>query len=400
MPPIARPVRWCDPQKDSTLLNTKRVAILGCTGSIGRQALEFLAGQSDLRVCALAAGSNAELLLEQAKQFRPEIVALADASAAADLADQLPHGTKLLVGTSAMTELVCASRPDILLSGVMGAAGLYPTLAAIECGATLAIANKETLVMAGAVVMPAARKAGVPVLPVDSEHSAIFQCLASGKRSEVRRVIITASGGALRNHSDEQLATATVADALNHPTWQMGRKITIDSATLINKALEVVEAHWLFDLPAEQIEVVQHPESIIHSLVEYCDGSVLAQMGRPDMILPIAYALCYPDRPVRPTPSLDLAALGKLTFKTLTERFSRAVNLGFEVIRRGGHSGAVLNGANEAAVDAFLNGKITFSRIVPLIEDILNHSPSAKEVSIESLVAADAWARQEVANRL
>lgn len=381
-------------------MGTKRVAILGCTGSIGRQALDFLAGRADMKVCALAAGSNAQLLLEQARRFGPEIVALADACSAGTLARDLPAGTTLLTGQQAMTDMVRRSRPDILLSGIMGSAGLYPTLAAIECGSTLAIANKETLVMAGAVVMPAARKAGVPVLPVDSEHSAIFQCLASGKRSEVRRVIITASGGALRNHTDEQLAAATVADALNHPTWQMGRKITIDSATLINKALEVVEAHWLFDLPAGQIEVVQHPESIIHSLVEYHDGSVLAQMGRPDMTLPIAYALCYPGRPERPTPPLDLAGLGKLTFKALSARFSRAVNLGFEVIRRGGLSGAVLNGANEAAVDAFLNGKITFAKIVPLIEDILNHSPSAKEVTIESLVAADAWAREEVRGRL
>jgi len=376
---------------------TRRIAILGSTGSIGSQTLEVISSQPHLRACALAAGSNWELLARQVRESGAEIAAIADPAAEAPLRSALGESARVLAGPEAMTEMVRACDCDVLLSGIVGSAGLGPTLAAIECGADLAIANKETLVMAGAIVMPLARQSGVRVLPVDSEHSAIFQCLQAGKRSEVRRVVITASGGALRDLSSEAAADATVEDALNHPTWQMGRKITIDSATLINKALEIVEAHWLFDLSAEQIEVVVHPESIIHSCVEFCDGSMVAQMGRPDMTLPIAYALGWPDRPVRPTPPLDLAALGRLTFRPLDERFRRAVELGFEVIRRGGLAGAVLNAANEAAVQAFLDRKIRFGQIVPLVENIVNQTPPTAEVSVASLLAADRWARLQVA---
>jgi len=377
-------------------MSTKRIAILGSTGSIGRQALEVIASTPGLEVCALAAGTNGRLLGEQSRAFNPKIVAIADPAARGEVAAQVPAGTEVLCGPDAMTELVRRSRPDVLLSGIVGSAGLAPTLAAIEAGATLAIANKETLVMAGAIVMPAARAKKLPVLPVDSEHSAIFQCLFAGRRDEVRHVTITASGGALRDWEPHKVASATVQDALNHPTWQMGRKITIDSATLINKALEIVEAHWLFDLTPEQIKVVIHPESIIHSLVEFCDGSVIAQMAKPDMTLPIAYALTYPDRPRRATPPLDLAALGKLTFRPLTERFTRAVELGYEVIRRGGVSGAVVNAANEAAVEAFLQGRITFGQIVGLVEDILNKCPQIADITLQALLDADAWARELV----
>jgi 1-deoxy-D-xylulose-5-phosphate reductoisomerase len=378
----------------------KRIAILGSTGSIGRQTLDVISAQPELSACALAAGGNWELLAEQARAVMPELVAIADEQAAEPLRAALPDGVGVLAGAEAMTELVHRSRPDVLLSGVVGAAGLEPTLAGIECGATLAIANKETLVMAGAVVMPAARDAGVDVLPVDSEHSAIFQCLCAGRREEVRRVVITASGGALRDYDDEAAAVATAAEALNHPTWEMGRKITIDSATLINKALEVVEAHWLFDLPAEQIEVVLHPESIVHSYVEFCDGSVIAQLGRPDMTTPIAYALNYPNRSPRECESLDLPSLGQLTFRRPEGRFARAVELGFEAIRRGGTAGAVLNSANETAVQAFLDGQIRFGRIVDLVEEILNQTPPATEVTLEGLVSADARARAQVAEAI
>lgn len=373
---------------------TRRLAILGSTGSIGRQTLEVLGDLPGLSVCALAAGTNAELLGEQARAHRPEAVAVA--STGADLQAHLPAGTRLLTGPEAMTDLVRHTRPDIVLNGVVGAAGLAPTLAAIECGATCAIANKETLVMAGAIVMPAARKAGVHLLPVDSEHSAIYQCLASGKRSEVRRVILTASGGALRDWDDARVAGATVQEALNHPTWQMGRKITIDSATLVNKALEIVEAHWLFDLRADEIEVVLHGESIIHSAVEFCDGSIIAQLGQPDMTTPIAYALSWPDRPRRASQTMDLSSLGKLTFSPLKERFRRAVGLGYEVIRRGGVSGAVLNGANEAAVGLFLAGRIRFGQIVEILEDIMNRCPQAGHINLAELMQADQWARQQV----
>ena len=373
---------------------------MGSTGSIGRQTLAVVGELPGLKVCALAAGSNWQLLCEQAKMYRPELVAIADAGLASNVRSRLPEGVKLLAGAEAMTELVRSTRPDILLNGVVGAAGLAPTLAAIDCGTVPAIANKETLVMAGAIVMPAARKAGLSVLPVDSEHSAIFQCLMAGKRSEVRRVLLTASGGALRDWDDARVASATVQEALDHPTWQMGRKVTIDSATLINKALEVVEAHWLFDLRAEEIQVVLHGESIIHSAVEFRDGSIIAQMGLPDMTTPIAYALSYPDRPCRNAKPLDLSALGKLTLAPLRGRFHRAVNLGFEVIRRGGVSGAVLNGANEASVEQFLAGRIPFGQIVELVEDILNHTPQVSHITLTDLQQADAWARQQVGRRL
>ena len=378
----------------------RRVAILGSTGSIGRQTLEFISSQAGLRACALAAGSNWKLLAEQARRCGAEVVAISDPSAELPLRAELGPDVAVLAGPEALTALVRQSRCDLLLSGIVGSAGLEPTLAAIQCGADLAIANKETLVMAGAIVMPQAAQAGVRVLPVDSEHSAIFQCLAAGKRSEVRRVVITASGGALRDRDATEVANATVDQALDHPTWRMGRKITIDSATLINKALEVVEAHWLFGLAAEQIEVVLHPESILHSCVEFQDGSVIAQLGCPDMTLPIADALCWPDRPRRQAPSLDLPAVGKLTFRPLNERCRRAVNLGYQAVRRGGLAGAVLNGANEAAVQGFLDGRLRFGQIVPLVETILNQTPGSAEVSLAALLSADQWARRQVASAL
>ncbi len=378
------------------LMKQKRIAILGSTGSIGRQTLEVLSQGEDLTACALAAGSNWQLLADQAKQINPQFVAITDPKNASQLQSELPAGVELLTGPDAMTELITRSKPDVVLSGVVGAAGLKPTLAAIELGADLAIANKETLVMAGEIVIPAARDAGVSLLPVDSEHSAIFQCLASGKADEVKLVTITASGGALRDWDDDEAANATVENALNHPTWSMGPKITIDSATMMNKALEVIEAHWLFDLPAEKIKVVIHPESIIHSTVEFRDGSVIAQLAKPDMTLPIAYALFYPDRPARPGEPLDLAEIGNLSFKKLSKRFSRAIDLAYKVINTGGVSGAVLNGANEAAVEAFMAGQIRFGQIVDLAEDILNRAPKADEVTVEALFQADSWARRQV----
>ncbi len=377
-------------------MSQRRIAILGSTGSIGRQTLEVLRALPGYAPCALAGGGNWQLLAEQVREFRPPLVALADEQHADALRRAVPRDVKLLVGPHAMTDMVRLAECDILLSGVVGSAGLEATLVGIERGARLAIANKETLVMAGAIVMPAARAAHVPVLPVDSEHSAIFQCLAAGKRSEVRRVVLTASGGALRDWDPASAHAATVDDALAHPTWSMGRKITIDSATLVNKALEVVEAHWLFDLPPEQIGVVVHPQSVVHSYVEFCDGSVIAQMGLPDMMTPIAYALCYPDRPCRDVPPLDLARVGALTFRPLEGRFAAAVELGYDAIRRGGTAGAVLNSANESAVAAFLDGAIPFGRIVELVADTMNQAPPTGEVTLDALQAADRWARRRV----
>ena len=394
----------------------KQVAVLGSTGSIGRQALEVIAEQPGLRACALGAASSWQLLAQQAEAHGPRYVALADGRAGEKLKARLPAGVELLCGPEAMSELVRMARPQVLLCGMAGSSGLAPTLAGIDCGCNLAIANKETLVMAGAVVMPAARRAGVAVLPVDSEHSAIFQCLSAGRREEVRRVTITASGGALRDWNVRDVQNATVEQALQHPTWSMGKKITIDSATMMNKALELVEAHWLFGLPAEQLQVVLHPESIVHSYVEFHDGSVIAQLARPDMKTPIAYALCHPDRPARDVARLDLPAIGRLTFSALEERFQRAVELGYRAIRRGGLTGAVLSSANEAAVEAFLDGRIPFGRIVPLVEQVLDSAPVVgmapagerqhghanssvampPAVNLEELMQADAWARREV----
>jgi len=372
------------------------VAVLGSTGSIGRQTLEVIASRPELSVCALAAGGNRELLAAQALEFSPEAVAIADASAEEGLAAAVGHDVRVLAGPEAMVELVRHTRPDVLVVGVVGAAGLAPTLAGIECGATIALANKETLVLAGGVVMPAARAAGVPILPVDSEHSGILQCLSAGRREEVRRVVLTASGGALRDWHADDVHDATVEDALSHPTWSMGPKITIDSATLMNKALELVEAHWLFDLPAERLGVVLHPESIVHAYVEFHDGSIVAQLARPDMTTPIAYALSHPRRFPRQAPPPDLASLGQLTFSPLPPRFARAAELGYRAIRRGGPAGAVLNGANEEAVEAFLQRRIPFGQIVPLVEDVVNRAPETNEITLRALLDADAWARRQV----
>ncbi len=383
-----------------TTISTKRIAILGSTGSIGQQTLEVIADDPTLSVCALAAGSDAATLAQQVQQFGPECVALADGRDEGPLRSALPNTTTLLTGSGAAELMVHQTKPDLVLSGVVGAAGLKPALAAIECGCTLAIANKETLVMAGSLVMPKAREAGVTVLPVDSEHSAIFQCLQSGQRSEVRRVVLSASGGALRDWNDAAVENATVAQALNHPNWSMGRKVTIDSATMMNKVLEVIEAHWLFDLSADQIDVVLHTESILHSAVEFCDGAMIAQLSEPNMTTPIAYALRYPDRPVRPTPPLDLGMLGQLNFAPLSGRFQQAIELAYEVIRLGGSAGAILNGANEAAVEAFLEDRIRFGRIVPLVERALTAAEIHQETTLEALLEADAWARRYVMEHL
>ena len=373
-------------------MSIKRIAILGSTGSIGRQTLDVIRDSADLDVCALAAGENWELLSRQAQQFAPQAVSLSNIDQAHSLRNALGQDTPVLTGSDAMCKLVETVKPDILLSGVVGAAGLAPTLEAIKHNASLAIANKETLVMAGAVIMPAVQQAGLSLLPVDSEHSAIFQCLASGKRSEVRSVTITASGGALRDMDDQTAAEATVDQALAHPTWEMGKKITIDSATMMN--------NWLFNLSTDEINVVQHDESIVHSYVEYCDGSVIAQMGQPDMTTPIAYALHWPDRPVRKNGPLDLAAVGSLNFAPLAPRFQRAVDLGFEAITRGGLAGAVLNGANESAVQAFLEGNIRFGQIVELVEMVLKYTPAVDEITLEALIQADRWARGQVTEQI
>ncbi|OPX24638.1 MAG: 1-deoxy-D-xylulose-5-phosphate reductoisomerase [Planctomycetales bacterium 4484_123] len=374
-------------------MSAKRIAILGSTGSVGRQALELIAASDELTVCALAAGRNWQLLAEQVGRFKPQAVALADVRAAEELT-RATAGVCVLSGPEAMTELVRRVRPDMVLTAMSGSTGLPATLAAIDCKADLAVANKESLVMAGQIIMTSARSAGINVLPVDSEHSAIFQCLHGQQRGAVRRVFLTASGGPFRTWPERRAGQASLQEVLNHPTWQMGRKVTIDSATLMNKALEIVEAHWLFDLPAEKIEVLIHPESLLHGAVEFADGSVLAQLGSPSMATPIAFALHYPRRPARASAPLDLAAAGGLHFERVDRRRFPAVELGFEVLRRGGTAGAILNAADEAAVAAFVAGRIPFGRIVEIVREVLNSSSVNPEVTVESILAADAEARR------
>jgi 1-deoxy-D-xylulose-5-phosphate reductoisomerase len=389
--------------------DSRRVTILGSTGSIGRQTLEVLGRLEGFRVVGLGAGNNWRALADQALAGSCEAVALADAGPADDLRAAVGGDCRVLTGPGAMTELIGVTSPDVVIAAVVGSAGLEPTLAAIEAGCTVGLANKEALVCAGAIVVPVAADHGATLVPVDSEHSGIFQCLSAGRSEDVRRVVITSSGGALRDWDEDEARHATVADALSHPTWQMGRKITIDSATLMNKALEVIEAHWLFDLPADAIDVVIHPQSIVHAMVEFHDGSVIAQLARPDMKGPIAFALTFPDRPPPCMERLDLAEVGSLEFRPLRGSAARAVALAREVIDRGGGAGAVLNAANEAAVQAFLDGRIAFGQIVPLVEQVLHRycSDGTDEknrpadgdnvVSLRALLAADRWARGEMA---
>ena len=376
----------------------KRIAILGSTGSIGHSSLSVLEALGpDYRLISASAHGQWEILARQARTHHLPKVALTDSSHLPDLQNALADvDIEILSAPESLVDLATEEDCDIVIAAIVGAAGLPAVLAGTRAGKTLAIANKEPLVMAGCLLMPLAREHQATILPIDSEHSAILQAMHAGKPSEVERVIITCSGGPFLNHSAEEMAGAGLQEALNHPTWDMGPKITIDSATMMNKALEIVEARWLFDLDPDQIEVLIHPESIIHSLVEFCDGSVIAQLSPPDMRLPIQYALTYPDRLPGPAKRLDLHELGRLTFEAPDlERFG-ALRLGFEVARRGGTSGAVLNGANEAAVDAFRRERIGFNQITELVEQCLRKHDCIAEPSLEQILHADAWARKEV----
>lgn len=376
----------------------RRVAILGSTGSIGRSTLEVIAAANGrFTVAGLTAHRQVDLLVEQAWSVRPGWVAIADPAASARLeSNRLPPGTRILKSSEAVAEAVAEPDVDLVMSAIVGAAGLAGTWAALAAGKRVALANKETLVVAGPLAMALAARHGGELLPVDSEHSAIFQALKAGRREEVERLVLTASGGPFRNHSAEQLAAVTVADALDHPTWKMGPKITIDSATMMNKALEVIEARWLFDFPPEQIGVVVHPQSIVHSLVEYRDGSVLAQLSPPDMKLPIQYALTYPERWSGPAARMDWTKTHSLEFLAPDERRFPALRLGFEVAKAGGTAGAVVNAANETAVAAFIAGKIRFTDIVPACRAVLENHEFEACPTLERLWTLDAWARKEV----
>jgi 1-deoxy-D-xylulose-5-phosphate reductoisomerase len=373
----------------------KNVAVLGSTGSIGRNTLEVIAAsQGRLRPIALAAHRSTQLLLDQAIQTRPRWLVVVDPQAAGRQDwSRLPAGVELLVGPDAVAQVAAQPEVDLVVSAIVGSAGLRGTWAALQAGKTVALANKESLVVGGSLVTRLARENRARILPVDSEHSAVFQALQAGRREEVRRIVLTASGGPFRQYTKEQLAGVTVADALAHPTWDMGPKVTIDSATLMNKALEIIEARWLFDLRPEQIGVVIHPQSIVHSLVEFQDGSVVAQMSPPDMKLPIQYALTWPERCEGVAERLDWTQAWRLDFEPPDFGRFEALGLGLEVARVGGTAGAVFNAANEVAVGAFLAGRWNFCEIVPLCRQVFQRHELVQDPSLEQLMAADRWAR-------
>ncbi len=376
---------------------SKNISILGSTGSIGKNALRVIdalgAGYS---VAALSANSNVKLLAQQVRRYKPKYAAITNTDFYDQLCELLAGAdVKILSGPGALVELAQLDEVDTVLTAVVGAAGLPAVLAAAEKGKKIAVANKEPLVIAGQLLTRTAKENRAVIVPVDSEHSAIFQAMQAGTAKEVKKIIITGSGGPFRKVGASDIENVTPEQALAHPVWDMGPKITIDSATMVNKALEVIEARWLFDMPADKIEVLVHPESIVHSLVEFVDGSVIAQLGEPDMCLPIQYALTYPARVAGIGKSLNLAETGKLTFEKPDYKKFRALSLGFEVARTGGTAAAVFNAANEAAVEEFLAGRIKFVRIVELIEDCLNKHNVNATPGLEELLEADAWARSQ-----
>lgn len=376
---------------------TRRVLLLGSTGSIGAAALDVARALPDeIRIVGLAARNSWEKLAAQAAEFDVRRVAIAEAACGDELRRRLGSGTRVYSGPAGLVEIVRDTEADFVLAGIVGAAGLPATLAAVERGLDVGLANKESLVVAGSILMPLVRRTGGKLIPIDSEHSAIFQAMHAGRPDEVRRVYLTASGGPFRTWSAERIAAATLAQALDHPVWSMGPKITIDSATMMNKALEIVEAHHLFGLQVDQIEVLIHPESIVHSMVEFADGSFVAQLGTPDMRTPIQYAMTFPRRRPATAPTLCWNQARRLHFEPPDlDRFP-ALRLGYEAARAGGCCGAVFNAANEAAVEAFRGGRIGFGRITALIEQTLRRHRPIASPTLEELLAADAWARQEV----
>jgi len=371
----------------------KRLSILGSTGSIGKNTLEVVSrNPGKFKVVGLAAGNNIDLLESQIKKFSPEVVAVADVPAAERLRlRNLP--VKILSGENGIVEVAILDSVDTVVAAIVGSASLIPTFEAVRGGKEIALASKEALVMAGEIIMSEASKRKVRIIPVDSEHSAIFQCLNVRDIADVRKLILTASGGAFLGKSLSELENVTPADALNHPNWDMGRKITIDSATLMNKGLEVIEARWLFDMPPEKIGVVIHPQSIIHSMVEYVDGSVLAQLSVPDMKGPISYALSYPRRIRDVMPGLSLPKVKELTFEEPDIEKYRALSLAYEALQKGGTMPCVLNAANEAAVEAFLDEKISFSGITSVVSGTMALHEVKKGVEIEEIIKASEWAR-------
>jgi 1-deoxy-D-xylulose-5-phosphate reductoisomerase len=383
-------------------IKQKAITILGSTGSIGTQTLDIVTDRPDkFRVVGLAAGRNVKLLSEQIRIFKPEIVATSDPDRVVELQNaiaDLPDPPQILAGAEGVAEVAAYGDAESVVTGIVGCAGLLPTIAAIKAGKNIALANKETLIAGAPVILPLVEKHGVKLLPADSEHSAIFQCLQGVPQDGLRRIILTASGGSFRDLPVEKLATVTVQDALKHPNWSMGQKITIDSATLMNKGLEVIEAHYLFGLDYDRIEIVIHPQSIIHSLIEVQDTSILAQLGWPDMRLPLLYALSWPDRLYTNWEQLDLVKAGDLTFRQPDHQKYPCMQLAYAAGKAGGLLPAVLNAANEQAVALFLAEKIDFLEIPRLIEQVCDRfsSQNNQTPSLEDILAADTWARKAV----
>jgi len=373
----------------------KKIAILGSTGSIGESTIRIARHlKNEIKITALAAKSNIDLLEAQAKEFKPEIIGVFDEDKALELQKRLPN-IKVVAGMEGLEEVASHSSADFVVSAMAGTLGLVPTVAAIKAGKNIGLANKEALVSGGALVMSLVKEKGVQLLPIDSEHSAIFQCLNGEKRKEVNRIIITASGGPFRYFTPEQLAVATVDQALCHPTWKMGPKITIDSSTLMNKGLEVIEAHWLFDMPIEKIDVVIHPQSIIHSMVEFTDGSIIAQMGEPSMIVPIQYALTYPDRKPGLQSKFDFMKHNTLQFFMPDFNNFRCLKLAYESIKRGGSLPCYMNAANEVLVNQCLERKISWHDISRKLEELMSRHSVTPIKTLDDVLAVDAMARAE-----
>lgn len=377
-------------------MHKRQIALLGSTGSIGTQALDVVRDNTDrFEIYALVARQNVDLLAQQAREFRPEVVVIAYEQYYAPLKEALADlPMKVWAGADAIADVVQMAPVDVVLTAMVGYAGLRPTLAALEAGKAVALANKETLVVAGELVTATARRTGAPILPVDSEHSAIFQCLVGQDASAVEKVILTASGGPFRTTPREALADVTPAEALRHPNWSMGAKVTIDSASMMNKGFEMIEARWLFGLPPDRIEVVVHPQSIVHSMVQFADGAVMAQLGTPDMHLPIAYALAYPHRLRSAAPRLDFAQLSTLTFEAPDRERFRNLDYAYEAARRGGNMPCILNAADEVAVAAFLSGKIGFLAMSDLIAETMARTTFIATPTYDDYVQTDAEARR------
>jgi len=373
----------------------KKISILGSTGSIGRQTLDVISQHPDkFSVVALGAGKNIELLKEQIIKFRPVAVSVENEKSANALTREIgSSGTQIFHGPDGVQTLACMDEADLVVSAMVGASGLRPTLAAVKCGKDIALANKESLVIAGQVLTSEVEKNGTRLLPIDSEHSALFQALECGEKSHVKRLILTASGGPFLNTPIDELENVSVELALNHPTWRMGKKITIDSATLMNKGFEVIEAKWLFGFDPDEISVWIHPQSIVHSMVEYIDGSVISQMGKPDMRIPIAFAISYPDRITLNYNQVDPESFGELSFENVDFKQFPALSLAFDALREGGTMPCVLNGANEVAVSAFLSGQIKFTGIVSTVRKVMEIHNTQPANTLDAVLESDLWAR-------